>query len=171
MKSKTKAQKFHTTEEAPPKDIYNIDWNKIKKEKSEVKKAIQLFWWCSKTEKWGWFPFTKFIDLAKRKLHILIHSQTRKKPKEIVELVDDWMDQKGYDNVKDATMDSLPGDLYFRDYTLSKLWMKINNAKNSDLSEKIVAVDSAIHAEHATGDIWDGINIDALRENFEERYI
>lgn len=55
--------------------------------------------------------------------------------------------------------------------TLKELYYKIDNYNDSDeLGYKIQLFDSIIHAQHETGDIFEDINPDDLREEVNEEY-
>jgi len=58
--------KYGPSTEPAPKDIYDIEWNNFPRDKSEVRKVIQLFWWCSETDNWEWFPFEEFVEKKKK---------------------------------------------------------------------------------------------------------
>lgn len=55
--------------EVPPKELYDINWERIsgyegteEKTKEEMKKVIKLFWWCSYYDSLEYFPFDEFIE-------------------------------------------------------------------------------------------------------------
>lgn len=52
--------------------------------------------------------------------------------------------------------------------TLQELLDKIENVHGATLQYKIELFDEIIHAEHETGDIFDDVDIDTLREQAEE---
>ncbi len=62
----------------------------------------------------------------------------------------------------------------FKDYsafdTLTEIYNKIQKAKNGEtcLKEMVFLFDEVIHAQHETGNIFDDLEIEKLREEFEE---
>jgi len=141
-----------------------------------IKKAIFSFWKASYENNFSDFDFDGFFDNAKTNLYHQVIGQINWTPEDIVECFEE--EAKGL-GINVDNIDNPPCDLMFRDYRLSKLYLKIKNPPDK-LLDKILLVDEIIHVEHATGSIWttyneetdedDSIDIEALRKEFDQWY-
>jgi len=173
MKSKTK--KFHKPEvQAPPKELYPLSLESPV-EKSDITKAIKLFWWCSSTNQWGWFDFDKFFNFMSRIFKGLLTEQGQS-AENVIEIFEDH-----FDDIESAKKyaESPPGDWLWRDHQFAKLKKEYDKGADT-LEKKIQMVDKAIHLQHLTGNVLEygfdfhtegPINIPELREDFEKKYI
>jgi len=182
-------------DEVPPKELYNINWKKIRKEKSEAKKAIQLFWWCSTKNKWEWFDFDEIFEiLSKTQKYKIKEFIYRKIQSNILKylrkekITDDECDEllDITNNIENVSREKVNEVMYkvdkiggatYRNWTVKELESQIETlrqlTRHRSLSkdEKISLFDSLIHLEHDKGNMWSLDNIDRLRKKFKEEYL
>ncbi len=167
------------TPEGPPKEIYP-DWSNLMTDRDypsyeinheEVKKAVQLFWWCNHYDDWGWFEFEPFFKLAKNVITIWTRwhfgeVSDRLRPdlsnwREVLKTAKEWrMD------VEQVPMLQYKDTL--EDFML--IYDRLSRWRQMPLERKIALADSIIYGEHVSGKLL-RIDVEGLRERFDDRYL
>jgi len=172
----TTAKYHRNIEEIPPRELYSIDYEyignywydliKVLKEDKKwgerldiievdksiehsrkIEKLIQLFWWCSTNDAWGWFDF----DLVAENIKSFLKGR-----KEFYSELSKY--EEGV-YLKSSHKEAL------------ELAEKYNSEWN--INKKILWFDEIIHMEHERGLVIVEVNmsLDALRKYFEEKYL
>jgi len=182
-----KITKFREEVEAPPRDLYPIRWeevppNQFMHRQETTKKAIMLFWWCSKTGKWDWFDFEKFFKECKVTLENWIYPFFEENciggsdgKNYNIHLEDDYSNldevlQLAREDGKDGSdISALIGQNTGKIEAAISLYQEMNKINSLSQKEKILLADSLVHFEHFFQSLWH-IDISKLREKFEKYY-
>lgn len=151
--------------------------------------TITYFWMCSYYSKWNKFNFEKAFESFKYPIWSKLAIHGLLEYDDFKEVEEEYMDQfninlselvvhtdyvsftendikdailkKKYEIFEDAfsALDSL--------IELENIYDEMQKSNNLGLQEKIQLFDKVIHAQHETGDIFDDIDIEGLRNEFE----
>lgn len=198
MNKENKVQEFHVFEEAPPKELYDIDWNMVKRNAynmpdpnmgihpiEETKRIIKLYWWCSERNKWDWFPFEKVfkntIVPVRKKLEFAINSFM---DNGLLDLSFKTTDGKIIEEYEDG-YDHWLGDVPLKEIRknmpkIKEIWKSaeryfevyesLKKHQDLDRGEKIRLFDRVIHLEHDRGNLWGLDDMEHIREEYNEKH-
>ncbi len=196
IKTKDYSQ-VNSKNKAPPKDLFPIDWFKLKENDStEVKKAIKLYWWCSSTDNWDWFDFDDVFksirmgidnwlkfNISEYKVYVSgkgyqpVMKGMPISTEEAISLIKKGKYRKLKNKGKFESSSRYAGVWREKIVDMLDMAIKMKKQNNLSLDEKINLFDNVIHQEHMRSrhksdeDSWYGIDVDELRQEFEEEYL
>lgn len=175
----------------PPSDFYPINYYRLKEvDNTEVKKLIKLFWWSNFYDDYSHIDFGKaFENIHTAVDSWLMYNIRHYLPKSTKSVcatlsvsedeVIDLVDERKYDELREKL--GLDESRFNEDEKWSDLFSdmlnlahRLDNRYGTSLPEKVNLLDNIIHQQHLRskkeGDSWMGIDVEKLRNNFEEEY-